>query len=107
MVFLEDTTIQTVVDTGTLFPAQSCAEEVGFDIDAVQPAVRSYYTIDGVFYPGYVNISGPILFYNRTHFRKAGLDVNKAPKTLAEVRTAAEALKKSGIEKPLALKLEP
>ena len=107
VVFLEDTTIQTVVDTGTLFPAQSCAEEVGFDIDAVQPAVRSYYTIDGVFYPGYVNISGPILFYNRTHFRKAGLDVNKAPKTLAEVRTAAEALKKSGIEKPLALKLEP
>ena len=107
VVFLEDTTIQTVIDTGTLFPAEACAEEVGFDLDSVQPAVRSYYTVDDVFYPGYVNISGPILFYNRNHFRKAGLDANKPPKTLAEVRTMAEALKKSGIEKPLALKLEP
>ena len=107
VVYLEDTTIRTVIDTGTLFPAEACADEVGFDIDSVQEAARSAYTIDGVFYPGYINVSEPILFYNRSHFRGAGLDVNKPPETLAEVRSAAEKLKKSGIEKPLALKLDP
>lgn len=107
VVYLEDTTIRTIIDTGTLFPAEACAEEVGFDLDSVQPAVRSAYTVDGVFYPGYVNVSGPIMFYNRSHFREAGLDVDSPPQTLAEVRSAAEKLKASGIEKPLALKLDP
>ncbi|MCB1028870.1 MAG: extracellular solute-binding protein, partial [Microthrixaceae bacterium] len=107
VVFLEDTTIRTVIDTGTLFPAEACAEEVGFDLDGVQEAARSYYTIDDIFYPGYINVSEPVLFYNRSHFRGAGLDVDDPPETLAEVRIAAEALKESGIEKPLALKLEP
>lgn len=107
LVFLEDTTIRTVVDTGTLFPAEACAEELGFDLDTIKPAVRSYYTLDDVFWPGYAAVSEPILYYNRNHFKKAGLDDTKPPQNLAELRTAAEALKESGIDKPIALKLEP
>ncbi|MEZ5380221.1 MAG: extracellular solute-binding protein [Microthrixaceae bacterium] len=107
VVYLEDTTIQTVIDTGTLFPAEACAEETGFDLASMNEAARNYYTVDDVFYPGYVNVSEPVLYFNRTHFRNAGLDNDNPPETLDEVRTAAEALKQSGIDKPLALKLEP
>ena len=45
------------------------------------------------------NTSGPVLFYNKNAFRKAGLDPDKPPTTLDEVRAAAEKLKSSGAVK--------
>jgi sn-glycerol 3-phosphate transport system substrate-binding protein len=38
------------------------------------------------------NLSGPILIYDRDAFREAGLDADRAPRTLDEVKAAAEAL---------------
>src|SRR5690606_39134563 len=46
-----------------------------------------------------------VLYYNANHFIKAGLDPEDPPETLAELREAAEALKASGVEAPLALVL--
>jgi sn-glycerol 3-phosphate transport system substrate-binding protein len=101
--YLESTSLRTLVDTGTVLPAQACMEETGPDLDALEPAVRSYYTVDGVYWPGYVNVTSPVLYYNQVHFRRAGLDPNDPPETLEELRATAEKLKESGIDKPLAL----
>lgn len=77
-----------------------------YDMNQLQPAVRAYYTSKGVFWPGYVGISEPVLYYNKVHFQKAGLDIKNPPKTLAELRTTAEKLKRAGAsKKPLSLVL--
>ena len=53
------------------------------------------------------NTSGPVLYYNKKAFTAAGLDAEKPPTTLDEVRAAAEKLKANGVEAPLGLKTEP
>ncbi len=101
---LEDTSLQTIIDSGTVLPAESCMKADHFDLSQFQPAVRSYYTSNGVFWPGFAAVSEPVLYYNKVHFQKAGLDINKPPQTLAELRTTAEKLKKAGVsKKPLSL----
>ena len=102
VVYLEDTTLRQMVDSGVILPAQACEEADGFDTGQL-PAVRSYYTADGVYWPGYTNVSEPVLYYNVNHFKRAGIDPEAPPATLDELRTAAEALKAAGIKAPLSL----
>ncbi len=102
--YLEDTTLRQIVDSGTLLPAEACEEADGFSTGQL-PAVRNYYTADGVYWPGYTNVSEPVLYYNVNHFKRAGLDPDQPPETLDELRDAAVALKAVGIEAPLSLVL--
>lgn len=104
---LEDTKIQTIADSSTVLPAEVCMKADHFDMASIQPAVRAYYTVRGVYWPGFVAASEPILYYNKTHFVRAGLDPNKAPATLDEVYADAKKLKAAGIKHPLSLKLDP
>lgn len=102
--YLEDTTLRQIVDSGTLLPAEACEEADGFSTGQL-PAVRNYYTADGVYWPGYTNVSEPVLYFNVNHFKRAGLDPDQPPETLDELRVAAVALKAAGIEAPLSLVL--
>jgi sn-glycerol 3-phosphate transport system substrate-binding protein len=102
IVYLEDTTLRQIVDSGVILPAEACEKADGFTSGQL-PAVRSYYTADGIYWPGYTNVSEPILYYNENHFRRAGLDPAAPPQTLDELRDAARALKASGVRAPLAL----
>ena len=65
--------------------------------------MRSYYTSEGVYWPGYTNVSEPVLYYNVNHFKRAGLDPDDPPETLDELKEAAIALKEAGIKAPLSL----
>jgi sn-glycerol 3-phosphate transport system substrate-binding protein len=103
LVYLENTALRRLVDGGDIFPAEACMQADGFDLDDIKSAVRSYFTVNDVYWPGYVNVSEPVLYYNAVHFKRAGLDPEAPPKTLQELRTAAEKLKATGIERPLAL----
>ncbi|HVM53355.1 MAG TPA: extracellular solute-binding protein [Acidimicrobiales bacterium] len=100
LVYLEDTSLRQLVDSGVILPAEACEKADGFASGQL-PAVRNYYTADGVYWPGYTNVSEPILYYNQNHFRQAGLDPESPPHTLEELREAARALKASGIRAPL------
>ena len=44
-----------------------------------------------------MNLSGALLYYNKGHFRQAGLDARTTPKTLDEVREYAEKIKDADI----------
>ncbi len=106
---LEDTTIRDVVDTGTVLPAQSCIEADGYDMSDFVPIVKDFYAIDGALYPGAFNANALLLFYNKDHFREAGLDPEAPPETLAEMQEASAQLAAAGIEgleAPMAIKLE-
>ena len=104
--YIEDVNLRLMVDSGTVLPAESCMKADGSD-PGLLPAVKNYYTADDVYWPGYTNVSEPVLYFNVNHFKRAGLDPTKPPTTLAELETDARALKKAGIDKPLALKLDP
>lgn len=104
---LEDTNTEAVVDSGTVLPAQSCIDASGYDTSDLVDSAVDFYSIDGALYPGTVNLSTPLLYYNTNHFRRAGLDPADPPGTLAEVRAAAEAIKAAGVvDKPVVLNLE-
>jgi sn-glycerol 3-phosphate transport system substrate-binding protein len=65
---------------------------------AYLPVVTGYYTdLAGNMLSFPFNASTPILYYNRTLFRAAGLDPDVPPKTWPEVGVAAERLRAAGV----------
>ncbi len=106
VVLLENTQLQVLADGGLILPAQSCMEAAGYDITNIEPAVRSAYSVDGVLYAGYANVSSQVLYYNKAHWVKAGLDPTAPPKTLEEIYEQAKKLKAAGVsDKPWAFKI--
>jgi sn-glycerol 3-phosphate transport system substrate-binding protein len=105
LVLLEDTQLQVIADSGLMLPAQSCMEADGYDLTDIEPAVRARYSVDDVLYPGYMNVTSQILYYNKAHWVRAGLDPNDPPGTMQEVYEAAKALKAAGIPRPLSFKV--
>ncbi len=106
---LEDITVRDVVDSGTVLPAQSCIEADDYDMSDFVPILKSFYAVDGALYPGAFNSSQLLLYYNKDHFRAAGLDPESPPQTLAEIQEASDALAAAdieGVEAPLALAIE-
>lgn len=97
VVLFDDTATQTMIDSGVILPAQACIDAEGYDTSSLLEVARNYYTVDGALWPGSANLASALLFYNRNHFRAAGLDPDDPPETLAEVRAAAEQLKQSGV----------
>jgi sn-glycerol 3-phosphate transport system substrate-binding protein len=102
IVDVDDTFTKSMADSGVVLPAQSCFAADGFDLNGLVSTARSYYTINGVLWPASAGVGNVLVFYNRDHFRRAGLDPDKPPTTLAEVREFAEKLKAAGVsDKPL------
>ncbi len=96
VVYAENNMAQFLMDSETIIPGQTCADEGVVPLDHILPAVKAYYTLDGVYVPTALNVSTPQLYYNQKHYEDAGLEL-KAPGTLAEVRADAEKLQAAGI----------
>lgn len=102
MIYLEDTALGEMVDKGQVLPAEACMLADDYDLDQITASARASYEVDGVFYPGYMNVSSPILYFNKSHFQEAGLDPSDAPTTIAELEETARILKEKGVsDKPL------
>ena len=68
-----------------------------FSPAAYLPAVTGYYTdISGNMLSFPFNASTPILYYNKTLFRAAGLDPDSPPRTWPDVGAAAKRLRAAG-----------
>ena len=85
-----------MIDGGMILPIGDLAKPGEVDWDDYVDAVMSYYTIDGKLYSMPFNSSTPILFYNKTLFKKAGLDANKPPDTWNQVRQMGKKIMASG-----------
>jgi sn-glycerol 3-phosphate transport system substrate-binding protein len=92
-----DTMTVTMADSGAILPAQSCIDADGYDVTPLSETVRAYYTIDDVLWAASANPGSALIYYNKEHFRRAGLDPDAPPTNLAEIRTAAEAIKAAGV----------
>jgi sn-glycerol 3-phosphate transport system substrate-binding protein len=73
-------------------PVAEVLEKAGsaFDDSQYLPGIVAYYSRpDGTMLSFPFNSSSPILFFNKDAFRRAGLDVDKPPKTWSDVWSAA------------------
>jgi sn-glycerol 3-phosphate transport system substrate-binding protein len=96
-----DTTTQQMIDSGVVLPAQSCVDASGYDLSPFSETVKAYYTVDDVLWAASANPGSVMVFYNKDHYRQAGLDPEAPPATLAELRAHAQAIKAAGIvERP-------
>ncbi len=108
VVMVDDPATQFMADSGIVLPAQACFEAAGISLDGFLDTAVAYYTVDGALQPGVLNIGNTLLYYNRTHFERAGLDPDDPPQTLEEVRAAAQAIKDAGVvDTPLVMALQP
>jgi sn-glycerol 3-phosphate transport system substrate-binding protein len=97
IVMFDDTATQTMADSGVVLPAQSCIDADDYDTSDLLEVARNYYSLEGALWPASANLGNSLLFYNRDHFRAAGLDPDDPPTTLTEVRQVAEQLQESGV----------
>ena len=96
LVQIEDTALQQMIDSGSVLPASACVEADGYDTSDHIERVLAYYTVQDVLWPMPFNVSNPILYYNKSVFRAAGLDPESPPGTLEELRAASQAIVDSG-----------
>jgi sn-glycerol 3-phosphate transport system substrate-binding protein len=82
-----------MIDSGSIMPIQSFVDKDRQDMSDLQPNIAGYYTVDKKLYSMPFNTSMPLLYFNKDAFARAGLDPNTPPKTLADIRAAAEKIK--------------
>lgn len=83
---------QLMVDTKATVPFADMASQAGIAIETIEPGIAKYYTIGGKLQSLPFNASAPVLFYNKTAFKNAGLDPAKPPTTMSELAEAAKKL---------------
>jgi sn-glycerol 3-phosphate transport system substrate-binding protein len=93
-----DSFTQSMADSGVTLPGEACFEaDDDVDLEMFSATARSHYSVDDVFWPASGGFANALLYYNRNHFRLAGLDPADPPGTLAEMRVAAEAIREAGV----------
>lgn len=88
-----------MIDSGMITPMQSFIDADKYDVSDLQPNVLGYYTVNNQLYSMPFNTSMPLFYYNKDVFKKAGLDPDKPPTTLAGIMDAAKAIKAAGAAK--------
>ena len=107
IIVAEDTATQFLMDSNTILPAQACFNADGISTDQFVPAAVHHYSRGGALYPGTVSLSDILTYYNKNHFRRAGLDPNTPPATLDQVRADAEKIRAAGVtDTPVVLLLD-
>jgi sn-glycerol 3-phosphate transport system substrate-binding protein len=94
LVELVEANVQIVVDSGGATPVQEFIDAEGYDLSDFDEKLVEYYTVDGKLYAMPWAVSVPMLFYNKIPFREVGLDPEKPPLTLDDVRAYSEKLLK-------------
>lgn len=85
-----------MIDSNTITPMQNFIDADKWDVSQLEPNIAGYYTFDGKLYSMPFNTSNPVLYYNKSLFKEAGLDPANPPKTFEELKAAADAITKTG-----------
>ncbi len=95
--------VQQLADSDSVVPIAACLEASGFDTSAFVPRVLEAYGTEGVEWAMPFNVSNPVLYYNKTAFERAGLDTERPPSTIDDLRTYSQAIVDSGFGVGIAL----
>lgn len=92
---------QTMLSSGAIYPVFQLMkdQQIPINWNDFLSIVRSYYSKDGNLYSMPFNSSTAILYYNKSLFKKAGLDPEKPPVSFDDVERCAKAVVASGASK--------
>ncbi|HSH10982.1 MAG TPA: extracellular solute-binding protein, partial [Ilumatobacter sp.] len=88
--------VQQTIDSESVIPIGACIEADGFDTSGFRPTVLDTYNVAGVQWAMPFNLSNPVLYYNRSMFVAAGLDPDRPPLSLDDLRQYSQAIVDSG-----------
>lgn len=86
-----------MTNSGYTIPVEDFFASTGYDKSTVMDIMTSYYTVDGKQQSMPLNVSTPVLYYNKDAFKKAGIE--SVPTTFDEVLEAARKIVDSGASK--------
>ena len=108
LVQLEETTLQTMIDSGSTVPAAACVEASGYDTSNLLPSVLGEFEVEGTLWPMPFNVSNPVFYYDKNDFRAAGLDPEAPPATLDEMMAMGQQVVDAGAaETAMSLEIQP
>jgi sn-glycerol 3-phosphate transport system substrate-binding protein len=93
---MEETVVQAMLDSNSTVPISACIEAADYDTSDFVPRTLDYYTVGDELRSMPWTISNPILLFDRSAFRDAGLDPDDPPRTLDELREAAQTIVDEG-----------
>lgn len=101
LVQLSSKGIFDVKDSNYIYPIQKLIDidPEGLDISSLNSASAAYCTYNGQLLGAPFSTSSVMMYYNKDHFKEAGLDPENPPKTIAELAEAVDALTKRNGDK--------
>jgi sn-glycerol 3-phosphate transport system substrate-binding protein len=85
---------QKMIDSGAVAPVQDFIDREGYDLSDVDEKAIQYYTSQDKLWAMPFCSGTALLYYNKVVFREVGLDPEKPPKDLEEVRQYSEKILK-------------
>ena len=85
---------QRLIDSGAITPVQQFIDQENYDLSGLNKNGVKYYTVGDELWAMPFEISVSMLFYNKITFREVGLDPDKPPRDLEEVRQVSEKMLK-------------
>ena len=92
--YLDEVQAQRLVDSGGFRPVQDFVDQDKYDLSDFDPKTIQYYRVDGKVWAMPISISVPVLYYNKIAFREVGLDPEKPPKDLEELKDVSRKMVK-------------
>jgi len=94
VVLLNESQTQRMIDSGAVAPAQDFIDKEGYDLSDLDEKAVQYYTVKDSIWAMPFTGEMPLLYYNKVTFREVGLDPEKPPQDLEELRQYSEKIRK-------------
>jgi len=91
---LGETDTQMMIDSGAIAPVQDFIDREEYDLSDLNERSVEEYTTQGKLWTMPFGAGIPLLYYNKVVFREVGLDPEKPPRDLEEVRQYSEKILK-------------
>ena len=89
-----DTYMQMMIDSGAVAPIQDFVDRDGYDLSDLDEKGVQYHTSQGKLWAMPFGMEIPLLYYNKVIFREVGLDPERPPQDLEELRQYSEKILK-------------
>jgi sn-glycerol 3-phosphate transport system substrate-binding protein len=90
VVLLNESQTQRMIDSGAVAPAQDFIDKEDYDLSDIDEKAVQYYTVKDKLWAMPFAGEMSLLYYNKVTFREVGLDPEKPPQDLEELRQYSE-----------------
>jgi sn-glycerol 3-phosphate transport system substrate-binding protein len=90
--YMSEPYTEPMIDSQQITPIQEYIDSDKYDLSDFAPAAIAYFTVNDTLYAMPHGLAVPLMYYNKIPFQEVGLDPERPPKDLDEVRAASEKL---------------